>query len=47
MHSTGQTGATTRPTVLIGPAIGLFRLEIIGACADQDIIRQSPSLMGH
>jgi len=47
MHSTGQTGATKPPTVLIGQEIVRFQLEITGASADQDIIQLSPSLMGH
>jgi len=47
MNSTGQTGATTRLTVLIGLEIGRFQLEIIGANADQDIIQLSPSSMEH
>jgi len=44
-NSTGQTGAITQPTVLIGRAIGRFQLEITGASADQDIIQLPPSSM--
>jgi len=39
MHSMGQTGAIVRPTVLTSLVIARLRLEIIGACANRDIIR--------